>query len=164
MVYKALLCLYRFRYRPTDLCNVNWLIMELVYFYQQSWMGRIFVIYPSLLNITSSSLYLSLSRYTCSTPCNVQRTLRETQAQVVSPLVPREFSALGYLERLDAYLMHQDFCSTASTSGAAPSWPPMSSLTVVVSEVRESCVEACFRRGTSNTSTARISSSIFCVF
>ena len=65
------------------------------------------------------------------------------QTLPVNPLVPREFTAVGYLERLDAYLKHQDYCGPSSQS----LWPPQSGLRVVSSAPGESCVQACFHKG-----------------
>ncbi|XP_061883000.1 LOW QUALITY PROTEIN: alpha-1,6-mannosylglycoprotein 6-beta-N-acetylglucosaminyltransferase B-like [Entelurus aequoreus] len=90
----------------------------------------------------------------------------------VEPYLPHEYTCEGMLERVHAYIQHQDFCasqpffipanltrrgsassspeplsvflpnSTANIS-VPPAWPPLSALRVLVSQEGESCVDAC---------------------
>uniref|UniRef100_H2YVW6 alpha-1,6-mannosyl-glycoprotein 6-beta-N-acetylglucosaminyltransferase n=1 Tax=Ciona savignyi TaxID=51511 RepID=H2YVW6_CIOSA len=70
------------------------------------------------------------------------------------PLVTHEFTAVGFLERLHAYLENQNFCpnevQTLANSGLTwrrnkKQWPPKSVLKVKLSEKGESCTMACSR-------------------
>nr|CAH8825813.1 unnamed protein product [Trichobilharzia regenti] len=80
---------------------------------------------------------------------------------------PHEYSPWGFLERLNAYLTHQDFCSSPfyhkliqsplpvvqinqtslfnylDVPGASVSWPPPSSLKIVIGSPGKSCVDVC---------------------
>jgi len=69
-----------------------------------------------------------------------------TQQQAVGPFIPREFTALGFLERLDAYLTYQDYCFPSS-SNSSSQWPPLSALRVVSSGRGQSCGDACSDQG-----------------
>ncbi|KAK3557648.1 hypothetical protein QTP70_032294 [Hemibagrus guttatus] len=90
----------------------------------------------------------------------------------VDPYLPYEYTCEGMLERVHAYIQHQDFCgpeapfppanmsvvwaggvfmrvddsgliSWAVNSTAPPSWPPLSALRLTVSAEGQSCVDAC---------------------
>ncbi|XP_078449902.1 alpha-1,6-mannosylglycoprotein 6-beta-N-acetylglucosaminyltransferase B-like [Lampetra planeri] len=61
---------------------------------------------------------------------------------VMEPLLPYEFTAQGMLERVYAYLTHQDFCSPGPQR-----WPPSSAMQAVASEGGISCQDACWARG-----------------
>ena len=58
--------------------------------------------------------------------------------------IPREFTEIGMLERLNAYIENQDFCEDPM-----PVWPPLSSSKITVGEVGTSCVETCRSKGNS---------------
>ncbi|KAI1896719.1 hypothetical protein AGOR_G00097700 [Albula goreensis] len=102
--------------------------------------------------------------------------VREIMRTKVEPYLPYEYTCEGMLERVHAYIQHQDFCvpdvpfppaniskmwpgspfvilpnSTglgwAPNASAPPSWPPLSALQLLVSEEGQSCVEACQREG-----------------
>ncbi|KAK7919715.1 hypothetical protein WMY93_010999 [Mugilogobius chulae] len=53
---------------------------------------------------------------------------------------PREFTCEGMLERLRAYVTHQNFCSSSP-----PTWPPKSVLRLLLSPLGESCADVCRR-------------------
>ncbi|XP_029456257.1 alpha-1,6-mannosylglycoprotein 6-beta-N-acetylglucosaminyltransferase B isoform X2 [Rhinatrema bivittatum] len=88
----------------------------------------------------------------------------------VEPYLPFEYTCEGMLERLHAYIQHQDFCTSLPSAlpnatqevtapfsllangthlvwppqgSGPPSWPPTSSLQVWISEAGQSCIEAC---------------------
>lgn len=52
--------------------------------------------------------------------------------------LPREFTPEGMIERLIAFLNHQDFCSPSNVR-----WPPDSSVQLLMSEKGQSCSELC---------------------
>uniref|UniRef100_A0AAV2LI56 alpha-1,6-mannosyl-glycoprotein 6-beta-N-acetylglucosaminyltransferase n=1 Tax=Knipowitschia caucasica TaxID=637954 RepID=A0AAV2LI56_KNICA len=58
----------------------------------------------------------------------------------VRPSTPREFTCAGMLERLQAYVTHQDFCSPSP-----PAWPPKRVLRLLLSPLGESCANVCRR-------------------
>ncbi|CAN0395147.1 unnamed protein product [Lampetra planeri] len=91
-----------------------------------------------------------------SDPAEVARTVQAIAHSSVTPHVPLEFTAEGTLQRVDAYLRHQDFCAP----GALRAWPPHSALRAVTTPSRGedgedsgeaavavSCVDACAARG-----------------
>ncbi|XP_075920934.1 alpha-1,6-mannosylglycoprotein 6-beta-N-acetylglucosaminyltransferase B-like isoform X2 [Petromyzon marinus] len=91
-----------------------------------------------------------------SDPAEVARAVRAIAHSSVTPHVPLEFTAEGTLQRVDAYLRHQDFCAP----GALRAWPPHSALRAVTTPSRGedgedsaeaavavSCVDACAARG-----------------
>ncbi|KAL9958747.1 hypothetical protein ACROYT_G035803 [Oculina patagonica] len=55
------------------------------------------------------------------------------------PHLPYEFTHLGMLERVNAYVENQDFCKQTN-------WPPLSELKIVMGEEGEACVEACLKK------------------
>ncbi|NXN18371.1 MGT5B acetylglucosaminyltransferase, partial [Indicator maculatus] len=59
------------------------------------------------------------------------KTIMRTQ---VDPYLPYEYTCEGMLERIHAYIQHQDFCTA-------------SSLQVWLSEPRHSCTQTCRRHG-----------------
>ncbi|XP_036399461.1 alpha-1,6-mannosylglycoprotein 6-beta-N-acetylglucosaminyltransferase B [Megalops cyprinoides] len=102
--------------------------------------------------------------------------VREIMRTKVEPYLPYEYTCEGMLERVHAYIQHQDFCAPdpsfppanaskiwpsghfvilpnstnlgwAPNVTAPPSWPPLSALQLLVSEEGQSCVEACQRGG-----------------
>jgi len=56
--------------------------------------------------------------------------------------LPYEFTHEGVLQRLNAYIVGQDFCSAEK-----PNWPPKESLQILLSDSNESCKTTCFRKG-----------------
>ncbi|XP_075890546.1 alpha-1,6-mannosylglycoprotein 6-beta-N-acetylglucosaminyltransferase B-like [Nelusetta ayraudi] len=56
----------------------------------------------------------------------------------VKPFTLREFTCEGMLERVDAYITHQSFCSNS-----VPTWPPQSSLRAHLGPLGQSCVDVC---------------------
>uniref|UniRef100_A0A665V2U8 alpha-1,6-mannosyl-glycoprotein 6-beta-N-acetylglucosaminyltransferase n=1 Tax=Echeneis naucrates TaxID=173247 RepID=A0A665V2U8_ECHNA len=54
------------------------------------------------------------------------------------PFTPREFTCDGMLERVHAYISHQDFCSKS-----VPTWPPENALRVHLGPLGQSCVSVC---------------------
>ncbi|XP_076818912.1 alpha-1,6-mannosylglycoprotein 6-beta-N-acetylglucosaminyltransferase A-like [Clavelina lepadiformis] len=71
------------------------------------------------------------------------------------PYVPHEFTRLGFLERVNAYIENQDFCSETLRTHSQNAkviwiaekkrWPPKSSLQIRLSNPGESCTAACTR-------------------
>src|SRR6218665_1556605 len=55
------------------------------------------------------------------------------------PYLPYEYTHEGMLQRLNAYIKHQDFCSPHPEI-----WPPLSSINVTVSSVGKSCKTTCW--------------------
>ncbi|XP_036426054.1 alpha-1,6-mannosylglycoprotein 6-beta-N-acetylglucosaminyltransferase B-like [Colossoma macropomum] len=105
-----------------------------------------------------------------------ETAVREIMRTKVEPYLPYEYTCEGMLERVHAYIQHQDFCSPeapfppanasrvwprgpftllpnstllgwASNSTAPPCWPPLSALRLMVSKEGQSCVEACQTSG-----------------
>ncbi|KAJ8019701.1 Alpha-1,6-mannosylglycoprotein 6-beta-N-acetylglucosaminyltransferase A [Holothuria leucospilota] len=60
----------------------------------------------------------------------------------VPPLLPFEYTCEGMLQRVSAYVQHQDFCATVD-----PPWPPTSALRTITADVGVSCKKACFDLG-----------------
>ena len=58
----------------------------------------------------------------------------------VKPYLPYEFTEEGLLQRLDAYIRHQDFCSPFPMP-----WPEDGAITILVSQKGESCKDTCMR-------------------
>uniref|UniRef100_A0A674A3R4 alpha-1,6-mannosyl-glycoprotein 6-beta-N-acetylglucosaminyltransferase n=1 Tax=Salmo trutta TaxID=8032 RepID=A0A674A3R4_SALTR len=96
--------------------------------------------------------------------------IREIMSTKVEPYLPYEYTCEGMLERVHAYIQHQDFCTPelglsssaspgplfvllpnssaltwAPNANAPPAWPPLSSLRLLASQEGQSCVEACQR-------------------
>ncbi|XP_056873665.1 alpha-1,6-mannosylglycoprotein 6-beta-N-acetylglucosaminyltransferase B-like isoform X1 [Takifugu flavidus] len=59
---------------------------------------------------------------------------------MVTPFTPREFTCEGMLERVHAYVTHQNFCSKS-----VPIWPPQSALRLHLGPLGQSCVDVCQR-------------------
>ncbi|MCJ8729977.1 hypothetical protein PDJAM_G00114060 [Pangasius djambal] len=101
-----------------------------------------------------------------------ETAVREIMRMKVDPYLPYEYTCEGMLERVHAYIQHQDFCgleapfppanmsvvwprgvfvrmgdsglvSWAVNSTAPPCWPPLSALRLAVSAEGQSCVDAC---------------------
>ncbi|KAI1896246.1 hypothetical protein AGOR_G00092830 [Albula goreensis] len=70
----------------------------------------------------------------------VQEAVRAIERTEVKPFVPYEYTCEGMLERLHAYITHQDFCSAS-----LPSWPPEGALSAQLGPLGQSCVEVCRR-------------------
>jgi len=58
----------------------------------------------------------------------------------IQPHLPYEFTQEGMLQRVNAYINRQDFCSSND------SWVPLKEMTVIQSNTDESCKEACQRK------------------
>ena len=56
--------------------------------------------------------------------------------------MPYEFTKEGMLQRLNAYIEHQDFCVANPLV-----WPPPSSITAVLGDIGKSCKDTCRERG-----------------
>ncbi|XP_035380684.1 alpha-1,6-mannosylglycoprotein 6-beta-N-acetylglucosaminyltransferase B isoform X1 [Electrophorus electricus] len=105
-----------------------------------------------------------------------ETAVREIMRTKVEPYLPYEYTCEGMLERVHAYIEHQDFCSPeapfppanasrvwpgalftllpnstllgwARNTTAPPYWPPMSALRLTASAEGQSCVEACQTSG-----------------
>ncbi len=57
-------------------------------------------------------------------------------------MIPREFTEAGMIERVNAYVENQDFCSKDS-----PLWPPQSESRVFAGKKGTSCTETCQQHG-----------------
>ncbi|XP_065834135.1 alpha-1,6-mannosylglycoprotein 6-beta-N-acetylglucosaminyltransferase A-like isoform X2 [Oscarella lobularis] len=109
--------------------------------------SRFFKSKPTLRALTSQHPYAEMfigkpHVYTIdiSDADQVRASLKEMMASTVKPFIPYELTYSGFLERISAYLSHQDFCSQESH------WPPLSALETVFSQQGESCRDACFRK------------------
>ncbi|XP_059892565.1 alpha-1,6-mannosylglycoprotein 6-beta-N-acetylglucosaminyltransferase B-like [Gadus macrocephalus] len=72
----------------------------------------------------------------------VRQAIRDIKLTQVKPFTPREFTCAGMLERLQAYITHQDFCTPSS-----PTWPPEGALRTHLGPLSLSCVSVCRRSG-----------------
>eukprot|EP00899_Mesostigma_viride_P003233 jgi/Mesvir1/12910/Mv05932-RA.1 len=68
---------------------------------------------------------------------------RQFSGDVLQPMLRAEFSPAGYLERLSAYVEHQDFCGVKTRVD----WPPLDTLVGVVGNAGVSCEDACHANG-----------------
>ncbi|CAL8301956.1 unnamed protein product [Lota lota] len=68
----------------------------------------------------------------------VRQAIRDIKLTQVKPFTPREFTCAGMLERLQAYITHQNFCTLSS-----PTWPPEGTLQTHLSPLGQSCVSVC---------------------
>ncbi|XP_055006293.1 alpha-1,6-mannosylglycoprotein 6-beta-N-acetylglucosaminyltransferase B-like [Boleophthalmus pectinirostris] len=68
----------------------------------------------------------------------IQQAVKGILRTEVQPFTPREFTCEGMLERLQAYITHQNFCSKS-----LPTWPPRSVLRVLLSPLGASCADVC---------------------
>lgn len=80
---------------------------------------------------------------------NVLRLISQTENH---SFLPFEFSIDGFLQRLDAYQSHQNYCRYAEKNDSdlnsnSQIWPPVSSLQVVVAPFKTSCKKACRDKG-----------------
>ena len=60
----------------------------------------------------------------------------------ITPHIPYEFTEEGMLQRVDVLLHKQNLCDKN-----APSWPPLSAMSVKISGINQSCKEACHQSG-----------------
>ncbi|XP_069036807.1 alpha-1,6-mannosylglycoprotein 6-beta-N-acetylglucosaminyltransferase B-like isoform X2 [Lepisosteus oculatus] len=65
-------------------------------------------------------------------------TVDMSNSSEVEPLVPYEFTCEGMLERVFAYISHEDFCSDSH-----PSWPPETALLPRLGSAGKSCTAVC---------------------
>lgn len=70
----------------------------------------------------------------------IAQAIQDILRTEVKPFTPREFTCEGMLERLHAYITHQNFCSKS-----LPTWPPKSALRVHLGPLGESCASVCQR-------------------
>ncbi|KAL8623882.1 hypothetical protein ACOMHN_050597 [Nucella lapillus] len=70
----------------------------------------------------------------------VQEALSTNQ---FTAFTPYEFTEEGMLQRMSAYLQHQQFCNFQRT---VSKWPPSSALTFVMAHTAQSCAQACWDR------------------
>ncbi|KAJ8364206.1 hypothetical protein SKAU_G00130370 [Synaphobranchus kaupii] len=70
----------------------------------------------------------------------VQEAVRAIMKTEVKPFIPHEFTCEGMLERVYAYITHQEFCSAA-----LPTWPPEGALSAQLGLLGQSCVAVCRR-------------------
>ncbi|XP_071397465.1 alpha-1,6-mannosylglycoprotein 6-beta-N-acetylglucosaminyltransferase B-like [Centroberyx affinis] len=71
---------------------------------------------------------------------DVREAVRAILLTEVKPFTPREFTCEGMLERVHAYITHQNFCSKS-----VPTWPPEGALRVHLGPLGQSCVSVCRR-------------------
>ena len=67
----------------------------------------------------------------------IKATLTQMKNKNIDPLVPFEFTHEGMLQRIHAYVEHQDFCDTET------SWAPKTSVKIKFGQPGESCNEVC---------------------
>uniref|UniRef100_A0A3Q3ID74 alpha-1,6-mannosyl-glycoprotein 6-beta-N-acetylglucosaminyltransferase n=1 Tax=Monopterus albus TaxID=43700 RepID=A0A3Q3ID74_MONAL len=71
---------------------------------------------------------------------DVREAVKAILSTEVKPFTPREFTCEGMLERVHAYITHQNF-----SSKSVPAWPPRSALRVHLGPLGQSCVTVCHR-------------------
>ncbi|KAM4624498.1 alpha-1,6-mannosylglycoprotein 6-beta-N-acetylglucosaminyltransferase B-like [Polymixia lowei] len=71
---------------------------------------------------------------------HVREAVRAILHTEVKPFTPRELTCEGMLERVHAYITHQNFCSASF-----PTWPPEGALRVHLGALGRSCVSVCRR-------------------
>ncbi|ESN93534.1 hypothetical protein HELRODRAFT_115589 [Helobdella robusta] len=71
----------------------------------------------------------------------VKQALQLIDTNKVKPYLPFEFTHKGMLQRLNAYMEHQDFCTPHKNI-----WPPVRAVRLLVSESGQSCKDACWSR------------------
>lgn len=69
----------------------------------------------------------------------VEEALRKIINTKEEPHLPYEFTHVGMLERVNAYVENQDFCKPTN-------WPPRSELRILVGGDGESCIATCFTK------------------
>ncbi|XP_073230424.1 alpha-1,6-mannosylglycoprotein 6-beta-N-acetylglucosaminyltransferase A-like isoform X3 [Porites lutea] len=69
----------------------------------------------------------------------VEEALKEIISTEKEPHLPYEFTHVGMLERINAYVENQDFCKPSR-------WPPLSELKMTLGGVGESCLETCLKK------------------
>nr|XP_006636301.1 PREDICTED: alpha-1,6-mannosylglycoprotein 6-beta-N-acetylglucosaminyltransferase A [Lepisosteus oculatus] len=67
----------------------------------------------------------------------VERAIRAILSQKIEPYLPYEFTCEGMLQRVNAYIEHQDFCH------GQVMWPPLSALQVKSADPGKSCKQVC---------------------
>ncbi|XP_064178353.1 alpha-1,6-mannosylglycoprotein 6-beta-N-acetylglucosaminyltransferase B-like [Anguilla rostrata] len=70
----------------------------------------------------------------------VREAVRAIMRTEVKPFIPREFTCEGMLERVYAYITHQEFCGAS-----LPAWPPEGALSARLGALGQSCVAVCRR-------------------
>ncbi|XP_020630378.1 alpha-1,6-mannosylglycoprotein 6-beta-N-acetylglucosaminyltransferase A-like [Orbicella faveolata] len=70
----------------------------------------------------------------------VEEALQRILDSSASAHLPYEFTVTGMLERLNAYIEHQDFCKPNN-------WPPIKELKITTSKDGQSCEFACLEEG-----------------
>nr|XP_058948150.1 alpha-1,6-mannosylglycoprotein 6-beta-N-acetylglucosaminyltransferase A-like [Pocillopora verrucosa] len=70
----------------------------------------------------------------------VEEAVRNILQSKATPHLPYEFTVLGMLERLNAYVEYQDFCRLND-------WPPIKELKTAISKDGQSCEFACLDKG-----------------
>lgn len=71
----------------------------------------------------------------------VKEILNNFKQNKIKAYVPYQFTHEGMLQRLNAYIEKQNFCSNEA------SWPERKALRVIVSSIDESCKDSCWRNG-----------------
>ncbi|KAF3704509.1 Alpha-1,6-mannosylglycoprotein 6-beta-N-acetylglucosaminyltransferase B [Channa argus] len=71
---------------------------------------------------------------------DVQEAVKAILGTEVKPFTPQEFTCEGMLERVHAYITHQNFCTKS-----VPTWPPESALRLHLGPLGQSCVKVCRR-------------------
>ncbi|XP_015757927.1 PREDICTED: alpha-1,6-mannosylglycoprotein 6-beta-N-acetylglucosaminyltransferase A-like [Acropora digitifera] len=69
----------------------------------------------------------------------VEEALRQIINTKDEPHLPYEFTHLGMLERVSAYVENQEFCKLSH-------WPPLRELQMVLGGEGEACIEACHKK------------------
>ncbi|XP_068751796.1 alpha-1,6-mannosylglycoprotein 6-beta-N-acetylglucosaminyltransferase A-like isoform X2 [Montipora capricornis] len=69
----------------------------------------------------------------------VEEALKKIASSSVIPHVPYEFTMKGMVERVNAYVEHQDFCKPSI-------WPPIEELKITMGQNGQSCEFACLNK------------------
>jgi len=69
----------------------------------------------------------------------VEEALRQIINTKDEPHLPYEFTHLGMLERVSAYVENKEFCKLSH-------WPPLRELQMVLGGEGETCIEACYKK------------------
>ncbi|XP_029650594.1 alpha-1,6-mannosylglycoprotein 6-beta-N-acetylglucosaminyltransferase A-like isoform X2 [Octopus sinensis] len=106
---------------------------------------------PTSRNLTSQHPYAEhyIGRpYVYSVDINDLAAVESVLSEIGSlnkfePYMPYEFTEEGMLQRLNAYLEGQNFCSFQKT---APKWPPSDAVAIYLGEAGKPCNDVCWQR------------------
>ncbi|EDO45859.1 predicted protein, partial [Nematostella vectensis] len=102
---------------------------------------------PSLRKLTSQQPYLEkfvakphAVTLDLGNSSQIEAAIKRIAKTKVRPIIPFEFTTEGLLERLNAYIINQDFCQNSQ-------WPPATELRVKISFPGDSCIKTCSDSG-----------------